>query len=126
MAAFFVLKKKGEVMKMEDGAYRKLTQAEKDERRRRDYQFKMRMNEREKAEIQRRMKETGYENMNDYLIDMATQGYILIPQGKYIEPIRDCTYELNKIGVNVNQMVKRSHCPKGKVQYQSILSGTIQ
>ena len=94
-------------MKDENGNYRKMTQSERDSNRTRKAQYLMRMTEREKAEIEEHMRETGYENMNDYLIDVARQGYVLVPLGKYIDPIRDCSYELNKIGINVNQIAHR-------------------
>ena len=94
-------------MKDEKGNYRRMTQAERDDQRTRNLRFNMRYTAREKAEIEARMREAGYEKMNDYLLDVAKNGYVLVPQGKYIESIRDCSYELNKIGVNVNQIAHR-------------------
>ncbi len=94
-------------MKDKNGVYRRLTQEEKDSRRTRNIQYLMRMRSYEKATIEQNMKEGGYRNMNDYLIDMGMNGYIVVPQGRYIEPIKKCTYELNKIGVNINQIAHR-------------------
>ena len=94
-------------MKDKNGVYRRLTQEEKDSRRTRNIQYLMRMRGWEKATIEENMKAGGYRNMNDYLIDMGINGYIMVPQGRYIKPINDCAYELNKIGVNINQIAHR-------------------
>ena len=85
----------------------KKTQAEKDATRLKSESFHMRMTQAQKKTIQANMKLGNYANMNDYLCDIGMYGYFLSPEYEFTEPVRKCAYELNKIGVNVNQIAHR-------------------
>ncbi len=83
------------------------TQHEYDQNRLKSVHYNMWMSEGQRKIIKENMKEGNYRCMNDYLIDMGMNGFIITPSLPYLEPIRKCAFELNKIGVNINQIAHR-------------------
>ncbi len=70
----------------------------------RDIQLNIRITEYEKMLIQQNMKESGARSMQDYIIQIATKGYILNVD---YSDMRGIAYELNKIGTNINQIAHK-------------------
>ena len=72
--------------------------------RKRTVQLKFRVTEEERALIEEKMKQIPTRNMAAYLRKIAIDGYIL-----QVDPsdIKAMTAEIQKIGVNVNQIVRR-------------------
>ncbi|EOS46457.1 hypothetical protein C809_02489 [Lachnospiraceae bacterium MD335] len=56
--------------------------------------------------IRQRMKASGKRTLREYLVDMAVNGYII--KVDYSE-IKNLTYEINKIGTNINQIAYRAN-----------------
>jgi hypothetical protein len=74
--------------------------------RTRGVQLIIRVTEEEKGLIRDRMKLLHTDNMSAYIRKMAIDGYII--NMDYSE-IKNHAAQLNKIGVNINQLVKRMH-----------------
>lgn len=72
--------------------------------RRRDIQLKFYVTEQERLFIVKKMKQLSTNNMGAYLRKMAIDGYVI--QVDY-SAIKKETHELQKIGVNINQIAKR-------------------
>jgi predicted transcriptional regulator len=74
--------------------------------RMRGVQIITRVTEKEKGLIRERMKLLSTDNMSAYIRKMAIDGYII--NMDYSE-IKNHAAQLNKIGVNINQLVKHMH-----------------
>ena len=74
------------------------------ENRKRNIQIKFRVTEEERTLIEEKMKQVPTSNMEAYLRKMAIEGYII--QIDHSD-IKKMTAELQKIGVNVNQIARR-------------------
>ena len=72
--------------------------------RKRTVQIKFRVTEEEKALIEQKMKLVPTGNMEAYLRKMAIDGYIIQIDHSDIKAM---TAEIQKIGVNINQIAKR-------------------
>ncbi|WP_195270521.1 plasmid mobilization relaxosome protein MobC [Eubacterium sp. 1001713B170207_170306_E7] len=72
--------------------------------RKRDIQVKFYVTEQERLLIEEKMKLLSTDNLGAYLRKMAVDGYII--QVDY-SAIKEQTAEIQKIGVNVNQIAKR-------------------
>lgn len=72
--------------------------------RKRTVQIKFRVTEEERALIEKKMKLIPTRNMTAYLRKMAINGYII--QIDHTD-IKAMTAEIQKIGVNINQIAKR-------------------
>ena len=86
------------------------------ENRKRNIQIKFRVTEEERSLIEEKMKQVPTSNMEAYLRKMAIDGYII--QVDYSD-IRKMTAELQKIGVNINQIAKRANAT-GNVYQEDI------
>ena len=84
--------------------------------RKRTVQIKFRVTEEERALIEEKMKQIPTQNMAAYLRKMAIDGYII--QVDYTD-IKAMTAEIQKIGVNVNQIARRVNAT-GSVYEQDI------
>ncbi len=67
----------------------------------RDKQINVRVTDYEYAVIQERMKKSGSASMTEFIIDAATNGFLI--NVDYSE-IKTLSYELNRIGNNINQI----------------------
>ena len=74
--------------------------------RKRNVQIKFRVTEKERSLIEEKMKQVPTNNMEAYLRKMAIDGYII--QIDHSD-IKKMTAELQKIGVNINQIAKRAN-----------------
>ena len=74
--------------------------------RKRTVQIKFRVTEEERALIEDKMKQIPTRNMAAYLRKMAIDGYII--QIDHSD-IKKMTAELQKIGVNINQIARRTN-----------------
>ena len=74
--------------------------------RKRNVQIKFRVTEEERSLIEEKMKQVPTRNMEAYLRKMAIDGYII--QVDHSD-IKKMTAELQKIGVNINQIAKRAN-----------------
>ena len=72
--------------------------------RKRDIQVKFYVTEQERLLIEEKMKLLSTDNLGAYLRKMAVDGYII--QVDY-SAIKEQTAEIQKIGVNINQIAKR-------------------
>ena len=72
--------------------------------RKRTMQIKFRVTEKERALIEKKMKLVPTRNMESYLRKMAIDGYIIQIDHSDIKAM---TAEIQKIGVNVNQIARR-------------------
>lgn len=72
--------------------------------RKRDIQVKFYVTEQERILIEEKMKLLSTDNLGAYLRKMAIDGYII--QVDY-SAIKEQTAEIQKVGVNVNQIAKR-------------------
>ena len=72
--------------------------------RKRTVQIKFRVTEEERALIEQKMKLIPTDNMAAYLRKIAIDGYIIHVDHS---DIKDMTAEIQKIGVNVNQIARR-------------------
>ena len=84
--------------------------------RKRNVQIKFRVTEEERTLIEEKMKQVHTSNMEAYLRKMAIDGYII--QEDHSD-IRKMTAELQKIGVNINQIAKRANAT-GNVYHEDI------
>ena len=84
--------------------------------RKRNVQIKFRVTKEERSLIEEKMKQVPTSNMEAYLRKMAIAGYII--QVDYSD-IRNMTAELQKIGVNINQIAKRANAT-GNVYQEDI------
>ena len=75
------------------------------ENRKRNIQIKFRVTEEERTLIEEKMKQVPTSNMEAYLRKMAIDGYII--QIDHSD-IKKMTAELQKIGVNINQIARRT------------------
>ena len=76
------------------------------ENRKRTMQIKFRVTEEKRTLIEKKMKQVPTSNMEAYLRKMAIDGYII--QVDHSD-IKNMTAELQKIGVNINQIAKRAN-----------------
>lgn len=76
----------------------------KEKYRLRDRQLNIRVTDYEYALIQKRMEEAGASSMTEYMIDVATNGYLI--NVDYSE-VKQLAYEINKIGTNINQITHK-------------------
>ena len=83
--------------------------------RKRNVQIKFRVTEEERSLIEEKMKQVPTRNMEAYLRKMAIDGYII--QVDHSD-IKKMTAELQKIGVNINQIAKRANTT-GNVQHRA-------
>lgn len=60
-----------------------------------DYEYKL---------IKQRQEESGCRSLREYIMKAATEGYLI--KVDYSD-IKDLTYEINKIGTNINQIAHR-------------------
>lgn len=74
------------------------------EKRKRNVQIIVRVTEEERALIERKMKQISTINLSAYARKMLIDGYIIILD---LQEIKAHTAQLQKIGVNVNQIAKR-------------------
>ncbi len=72
----------------------------------RQIQVKFRVTPIEREKIRDRMRECGIANMARYLRTMAINGCIIKPDHA---DIKEMNYELHKIGVNINQIAKKTN-----------------
>ena len=86
------------------------------ENRKRTTQIKFRVTEEERTLIEEKMKQVPTGNMEAYLRKMAIDGYII--QIDHSD-IKNMTAELQKIGVNINQIAKRANAT-GNVYQEDI------
>jgi len=70
----------------------------------RPIQIKFRVTEQERALIYEKMKLLHTENLAAYLRKMAIDGYVIYTDHSHIKKL---LYEIQKIGVNINQIAKR-------------------
>ena len=70
----------------------------------RSVQLNFRVTQEEKEIILDNMKQFKITNMNEYLRTMAIRGCIIIPDHS---DMKRANYEINKIGVNINQIAKK-------------------
>ncbi|MBC1606033.1 MobC family plasmid mobilization relaxosome protein [Listeria rocourtiae] len=71
--------------------------------RNRNIDLKFRVTEEEKTFIEMKMKEAGITNREAYLRKMAIDGAIIVSN---YDETKKLTLELNKIGTNINQIVR--------------------
>ena len=76
------------------------------EKRKRDIQKKFRVNEEENKIIKEKMNKLGTNDFGAYARKMLIDGYII--KTDHIE-IRNLIREINKSGVNINQIAKRAN-----------------
>ena len=76
----------------------------KEKYRLRDRQLNIRVTDYEYVLIQKRMEEAGSASMTEYMIDVATNGYLI--NVDYSE-VKQLAYEINKIGTNINQITHK-------------------
>ena len=84
--------------------------------RKRNVQIKFRVTKEERTLIEEKMKQVPTRNMEAYLRKMAIDGYII--QVDYSD-IKKMTAELQKIGININQIAKRANAT-GNVYQEDI------
>ena len=84
--------------------------------RKRNVQIKFRVTKEERSLIEEKMKQVPTSNMEAYLRKMAIDGYII--QVDHSD-IKNMTAELQKIGVNINQIAKRANAT-GNVYQEDI------
>lgn len=84
--------------------------------RKRNVQIKFRVTEKERSLIEEKMKQVPTNNMEAYLRKMVIDGYIIQVDHN---DIKKMTAELQKIGVNINQIAKRANAT-GNVYQEDI------
>lgn len=72
--------------------------------RSRNVHVHVRVSEREKALIDRKMELAGIRNTNTYMRKMATEGYVI---NLDMSDIKELVVLLRRVGANVNQIAKR-------------------
>lgn len=70
--------------------------------RKRDNQLHIYVNDAELTMIKQRMDRCGYDNIGEYARRMMIDGGILVIDDS--KELKEFTYEINKIGVNINQI----------------------
>lgn len=70
----------------------------------RDKQLNIRVTDWEYKLIQERMKKSGSASMREYIVDAATNGFLI--NVDYTD-IKSLAYEINKIGNNINQIAHK-------------------
>jgi len=85
-------------------------------KRKRDIQVKFFITEQERETIQEKMKLLGTNNLSAYLRKMAIDGYMI--QIDYAD-VKAQTAEIQKIGVNINQIARRVNAT-GSIYQQDI------
>lgn len=70
----------------------------------RDKQMSIRVTEYERQLIQERVEKSGAKSLTEYVLDTALDGYIINVD---YSDIKALTYEINKIGTNINQIAHR-------------------
>lgn len=70
----------------------------------RDKQLKIRVTDYEYQLIQERMKKSGAASLREFLVDSATQGYLINVD---YSDIKALAYEINRIGNNINQIAHK-------------------
>ena len=86
------------------------------ENRKRTMQIKFRVTEEERTLIEEKMKQVPTSNMEAYLRKMAIDGYVI--QIDHSD-IKNVTAELQKIGININQIARRANAT-GNVYQEDI------
>ncbi len=81
-----------------------MTNAEKEESRKRQIRLTLRITPEEKFLLEAKMKLCGYRNMSGYIRQVAVYDKVII---RDMTEINNMTKEINKIGVNINQLVAR-------------------
>ena len=89
--------------------------------RKRTVQIKFRVTEEERAFIEQKMQLVPTRNMEAYLRKMAIDGYII--QIDHAD-IKAMTAEIQKIGVNVNQIAKRVNATGSVYQEDGVIEKT--
>ncbi len=84
--------------------------------RKRTVQIKFRVTEEERAMIEKKMKLIPTRNMAAYLRKMAIDGYVIQVDHRDIKAM---TAEIQKIGVNINQIARRANAT-GNVYQEDI------
>ncbi len=74
------------------------------ENRLRDKQINIRVTEYEYELIKARMKKSGASSLQKYIIDAATNGYLIHVD---YSDIKALAYEINRVGNNINQIAHR-------------------
>lgn len=72
--------------------------------RKRDISKQFYINEEEEKILKEKMNKAGFDNFGAYARKMVLDGYVIKPDYK---SIKDLVREINKIGVNINQIAKR-------------------
>lgn len=70
----------------------------------RDRQINIRVTDHEYQLIQQRMKESGASSLQQYIIDAATNGFLINVD---YSDLKSLAYEINKIGTNINQIAHK-------------------
>ena len=83
------------------------------ENRKRNIQIKFRVTEEERALIEEKMKKVPTRNMEAYLWKMAIDGYIIQVDHSHIKKM---TAELQRIGININQIARRANATENVYQ----------
>ena len=81
--------------------------------RKRNAQIKFRVTEEERALIGEKMKKVPTRNMEAYLRKMAIDGYIIQVDHSHIKKM---TAELQRIGININQIARRANATENVYQ----------
>jgi len=81
--------------------------------RKRNAQIKFRVTEEERALIEEKMKKVPTRNMEAYLRKMAIDGYIIQVDHSHIKKM---TAELQRIGININQIARRANATENVYQ----------
>lgn len=78
--------------------------ANREEYRLRDKQLNIRVTDYEYQLIQERMKASGSATLREFLVDAATNGFLINVD---YSDIKALTYEINRIGNNINQIAHK-------------------
>lgn len=70
----------------------------------RNKQLKIRVTEYEFQMIQERMKQSGSASLREFLVEVATNGFLINVD---YSDIKSLAFEINKIGTNINQIAHR-------------------
>ena len=96
------------------------------ENRLRDKQINIRVTEYEYELIKARMKKSGASSLQKYIIDAATNGYLIHVD---YSDIKALAYEINRVGNNINQIAHRRGSGKCRTYLEDdtgkVLSDTI-
>lgn len=72
----------------------------------RDRQINIRVTDYEYKLIQERMKESGASSLREYIVDAATNGFLINVD---YSDLKGLAYEINKIGTNINQIAHKAN-----------------